>query len=357
MIRSLAALLATLALSGALEAVAAPLDKLVGQTVRANYGALHGCFRKALAQDRSRGGTLFVTVTLGAADSVHSVRVEKDGLGHKGASACIINWVRGWTFRGAAAAGAGMRSEITIPLTFRAGPRQFAVRLEDSPPASGAALKRRALLTPKNSGASAATMTWIKVGGAAAVPPARADRVLYVLRGKGRYKASTHRRALRTGAALWAPGQAPLELDGALEGILVEAPHAALSAGESTRRPVVARPGRSGDRIKGTRKIWPLLAHRRLKHKRIYAGLIALARGEHAFPTIGQAELLYLLKGTAELTLVDGTTQRVAAGHAVYLPPGTGYRIRVDSALRALQIFTPAGPEQRYLRTSKRGRR
>lgn len=357
MTRSLAALLAALALSGAIEALAVPLDKVVGRTVRANYGALHGCFRKALAQDRSRGGTLFVTITLGAAESVHSARVEKDGLGHKATSACILNWVRGWTFRGAATAGAGMRSAITIPLTFRAAPRQFAVRLEDTPPASGTKLKRRPLLTAANSGATAATMTWFKIDGAATLEPAAADRVLYVLRGKGRYRAAARQRPLKAGAVLWAPGRGSIALRGALEGILVEAPRATSVARPGEAAPSVARPGRGQLHYRGKLRVWPLLTPRRLRHKRIYAGRLELARGEYVFPTPHTSELLYLLSGAAEVTPNGGTAQQVAAGCALYLPPGFGYRIKVSSALRALQIFVPAGNPQRYIEEPMRRRR
>jgi len=335
---------------------AAPLDRVVGKTIRANYGALHGCFRKSLAQDRGRGGTLFITVTLGAADSVHSARVEKDGLGHKAASACVLTWVRGWTFRGAAAAGAGMRSEITIPITLRPAPKQFVVRLEDTAIAASGGVQRRALLTPKNSGATAATMEWIKIdrsSGAAPLSPAGAvDRVLYVLTGKGRYRVGRRTRRLAAGTVLWAGGGIAVTLQGELEWILVMAPNPRAASGQ----PVAVGLRGTRARVDGRVRAWPLLTHARIKHRRIYAGLVALARGQHELPMAGQAELLYLLEGAAEVILSDGTTQHVGPGHAIYLPPGMGRRIKVAAAMRALQIYAPAGPERRYFKTFKRGR-
>lgn len=62
------------------------------------------------------------------------------------------------------------------------------------------------------------------------------------------------------------------------------------------------------------------------------------------------AELLYILEGAAEMT-VAGDTLTVNAGDAVRIPMGTPHSARVvgDHALRAVQVYAPAGPEQRFV--------
>ncbi|MCK6546563.1 cupin domain-containing protein [Myxococcota bacterium] len=62
------------------------------------------------------------------------------------------------------------------------------------------------------------------------------------------------------------------------------------------------------------------------------------------------AELLYILEGEATMTL-DGETQRVRAGMAIYIPAGVKHSVKLESKLeplRALQVYTPGGPEQRF---------
>jgi quercetin dioxygenase-like cupin family protein len=333
------------------DARAETLDGVVARAVRGNYEALHGCFRRALAEDRNRGGTLFVKVTLGAGDAVRAAGVAKDGLGHKEVAGCILGWVRGWTLRGAAGAGAGPGSEITIPLTFRPAPRQFAVRLEDAPLVRvSPALEQRRVLSPRNAGAGKAMLTWLRLRGRCQLPAVQADdRVLYVLRGKGRARRPGRRLPLRAGSTLWAPGGAEVELDGELEALLVAAPAASAAPLKERRRrerPVLRRPprlARVGPR--GQVRVWPLLSRRR-----IYVGVVrgaagyVLATHRHA----AGAELVYVLEGSAEVTVEGSGKQAVGPGHALYLPAGVEHGLRVVKPLRALQVYAPAGPERRY---------
>lgn len=62
------------------------------------------------------------------------------------------------------------------------------------------------------------------------------------------------------------------------------------------------------------------------------------------------AELLYILEGEAVMTL-DGQAQRIRAGMAIYIPAGVKHAVKLESKiepLRALQLYTPGGPEQRF---------
>ncbi len=62
------------------------------------------------------------------------------------------------------------------------------------------------------------------------------------------------------------------------------------------------------------------------------------------------AELLYILEGTGTMRLGDRTVE-VKPGMAIFIPAGMKHSLRVDTKiepLRAVQVYTPGGPEQRF---------
>lgn len=69
---------------------------------------------------------------------------------------------------------------------------------------------------------------------------------------------------------------------------------------------------------------------------------------EHTHDT--SAELLYILEGHGTMTL-DGQASTVRAGMAIFIPAGVKHGLVLDTKvepLRAIQIYTPGGPEQRF---------
>ncbi len=66
---------------------------------------------------------------------------------------------------------------------------------------------------------------------------------------------------------------------------------------------------------------------------------------EHVHAT--ETEVLYLLEGHGTLT-VKGTSLAVTPTSVVQVPPNTKHAFEAASAVRALQLYTPAGPEQRF---------
>lgn len=62
------------------------------------------------------------------------------------------------------------------------------------------------------------------------------------------------------------------------------------------------------------------------------------------------AEYLYVLEGWA-IFLVEGRQHEVRAGDALYLPAGVEHSAKVQGKhvpLRAIQVYAPGGPEQRF---------
>ncbi len=66
---------------------------------------------------------------------------------------------------------------------------------------------------------------------------------------------------------------------------------------------------------------------------------------EHSHETA--AEILYIVEGSVEMT-VAGKTVRAKAGDVVLIPKNVRHSATASSELRAVQVYGPAGPEQRF---------
>lgn len=86
-----------------------------------------------------------------------------------------------------------------------------------------------------------------------------------------------------------------------------------------------------------------------LKGTPVAAEILALPAGakvaEHVHAN--ETEVLYLLEGSGTMT-VSGTALAITPTSVVQIPPNTKHAFEATSAVRALQIYTPAGPEQRF---------
>jgi quercetin dioxygenase-like cupin family protein len=61
----------------------------------------------------------------------------------------------------------------------------------------------------------------------------------------------------------------------------------------------------------------------------------------------GSTEVLYLLEGGGSMT-IDGVELPVTATSVVQIPAGVAHSFTASAASRAIQIYTPPGPEQRF---------
>ena len=83
----------------------------------------------------------------------------------------------------------------------------------------------------------------------------------------------------------------------------------------------------------------------------ISVGVVSFAPGS-IVPThshVGSSEVLWMLDGAGKL-MVKGTEYPVQAGHLIQIPPGVEHGFAATGAqrVRALQFYTPGGPEQRF---------
>jgi len=340
-------------------ASAAPsLDVVVARTVRGNYGALHGCYRKVLAEDRTRGGTLFVRITLGAGDAVKAVRAERDELGNAGATACILGWIRGWTFAGAAASGAGAGSEITVPLTFRPAPDQFLVRAEDARELdNGPGNVARVLLHTGSVGAARASMVLHRVTRAVfdAVP---GDQALYVLFGPGLMQWGRRgSRKLRVGMAVWVPAGVSVVCSARRAGEPMMLLQLFVPGGPEVRyrsrpadrarkqpparraTPVVVSPLPASVK----QRIIPRLDRRAMRHTRFSLLEVRLGPGEELRRTRpAEDELCYVVGGSGTATRPSSSSVELAGGSAMYYPPRTPHAVKGAGPMRLIQLLAPA---------------
>ena len=92
------------------------------------------------------------------------------------------------------------------------------------------------------------------------------------------------------------------------------------------------------------------------RKKDVYMGVLTLQPGavvpRHHHEKA--AEILYFLKGRGIFT-IDGKEYKIGPHMAIYIPPLTDHSFRVTSknAVVAVQIWTPAGPEVKYLNWKK----
>jgi len=337
------------------------LDAVVTKAVRRNYEALHGCYRQVLAVDRSRGGTVFVRATLGPRNGISKAVVERDELKHPGAAACLCGWIKNWTLHGAIRAGALPGSDLVIPLTFRPVPDQFVVRVEDAPTIKvGTKTAVRTLLTKGSAGARRASMSTLSVAGKVTLPHKKGvDQVLYVLLGTGRLITARKKWPLKTGTAVWLPPGVGAQVAGSVELIQIFLPagleqvyrKGVVAPGKASLRPKVVQPRGKALRLqKGKLRVRPLLYSRNVKHRRFYLGLLQISPGA-AMPAHAhlEAEQVYVLSGRAAVS-AGSSTRKVGPGQAIHLGPGTRHKVVVKSRMKVLQLYAPAGPEQRFWR-------
>jgi len=319
------------------------LDVVVGKTVRGSYATLHRCFRKALAGDRSRSGTVFIQATLGQDDRVTGAKAVRDELDHLPTARCLVAKVVKWTFPGAAAAGAGKGSEVVIPLTLRPDPGQFTVNLGDVDPSGAAPAVRRAIITRKNLGASRAEVTHLTLSGSwTAAAPAGRDLAVVVLEG-------TAGKGLAAGAALWLPSGARRALKGKGSLLVISSP--AMKGKAMGKKPRVVAPPEPTALQGGKLKVTPLLGRPGAGTGGTYVGWLEAAQGFDAKPHHHDTadELVFIVRGAGAAMLQDREVP-VAAGDAMNLPAREGHGMKVSAAMKVVQIYAPGGAEARFYR-------
>ena len=218
------------------------------------------------------------------------------------------------------------------------------------------------LLDENNTGNDAASMFELAIAAGASTGLRRADRAeLWYFLGAGQVGFAGARRAVASGDMMYAPKGAAREVAAATEdlhAVVVVVPGGregaarggALPTPEATGAAAGAAAGAAGPvpvilPAAGAKSFGPATIH----DKTLAASLIALPANtkvaEHMHAN--ETELWYMLAGAGTLT-VNGVDLPIAPTSVVQIPKNAKHAFVVTTDCRALQIFTPAGPEQRF---------
>jgi quercetin dioxygenase-like cupin family protein len=251
---------------------------------------------------------------------------------------------------------------IQLPFKFRAPDGQSTIDRALVPwngQGSGAArVSVAVLLDENNSGNDAASMFELAIAAGGTTGLRRTDRAeLWYFLGAGQVGFAGGKHAVAAGDMMYAPKGSAREVAAAAEdlhAVIVVTPGgregAARSGALPTREATGAAPSpvllpAAAARTFGPATIFAEAAT--IRDKALAASVIRIPAGtrvpEHVHA--GETELWYMLAGAGTLT-VNGVDLPVTATSVVQIPRNTRHAFAVTTECRALQIFTPAGPEQ-----------
>jgi len=337
--------------------------------------ASHGCWERAAADDYHLAGQVDLLIHFDAAGKPTQVDVVRDSTGDAVLTGCLQRLYQGWAWPPVF----DDKSAVKVPFVFEAPGGQYTVQ-RDNVVALEQANRAKVwlLLNPRNAGNPAAALSILELPAGAAVPLHRhpaATEVLYLVRGHGvlsDFGGTKRGRAVGPGSFLYLPvakehaflasdeveaiqlytpagPEQRFRPDGPTDGTEPVKPHKPARNAPPLRVVDAAQLPAALPILGGKGRVIIGFEAANAGDGAAYAGILELDAGvqvpEHAHPDA--TELLYLFEGSGTLT-VAGKPYPVAAGSAVQVPPGVKHAFTATSAVRALQAYTPSGPEQRF---------
>jgi quercetin dioxygenase-like cupin family protein len=274
-------------------------------------------------------------------------------------SACLVQLMAGYRW-----APPLYGQAIQLPFKFRAPDGQSTIDRALVAWHGQGKVSVAVLLDENNSGNDAASMFELAIAGGGTTGLRRADRAeLWYFAAAGEVRWPGGSRAVAAGDMMYVPRGAVRELaaaadlhamvavvpggrEGAARGGALPTPEAAATSpgdgSASHTRPLVILPA-SAARRAGSALIFGDAAA--IPDRMLSAAIVTVAAGE-ALPEhvhAGETELWYVLAGAGTLT-VNGVVLPVTATSVVQIPKNTKHAFTATSELRAVQLFTPAGP-------------
>jgi quercetin dioxygenase-like cupin family protein len=349
----------------------------VERAVNQHNAAIHECWAMGAADDFHLEGEVRLAVTVGAGGSAEKVEVLRDTTQDQILVDCLKQM---WAAHRWPADVFGAKDVVQLPpFRFGAPDAQHTVSSRFVPKrplgADGAAAAStvQVLMHPDNTGNGAAALSLLEMAPGMAVPRHRhtSAELLLILSGAGRIKMSGGKR-VRPGDGVYIAAGTPHELvnDGSepLVAVQLYAP-----AGPERRFLGGADPGTTQvpatERSRATERVASAA------RARAYAILGGKGRAQIVFDAAsarddaaslialtldggtevpsethdGSSEYVYLLEGSGVMS-IDGEQTPVAAGDAIQIPSGIEHSFRAGdgAAVKAVQFYAPAGPEQRF---------
>jgi quercetin dioxygenase-like cupin family protein len=318
--------------------------------------AAQQCWAVAATRRFDIAGEIALQIDIAAPPAPAAASVVRDTAHDTTLSACLVQLMAGYRW-----APPLYGQAIQLPFRFRAPDGQNTidralVAWNGQGPVSVAVL-----LDEANTGSAAASMFELAIAAGGTTGLRRAERAeLWYFLAAGRVGAPGAGHPVAAGDMMFVPRGGAREVAataGDLHAMLVMVPGGREGAARAGALPTPAQ-GEAGPRPKPP-VILPASAARPEGPAIRYAGaaeipdrtlaasvLTVPAGGELAEHVHAEAELLYVLAGDGTLT-VAGVALPVTATSVVQIPRNTRHAFVATSAVRAVQIFTPAGPEPR----------
>jgi quercetin dioxygenase-like cupin family protein len=358
----------------------------------AHGGEVHRCFEKALADTLDVAGKIELAVDVGDDGRVTRAVPAVDEVKSPVLLACLEESAQLWSLVGIDAG-----STVIVPLTFAGQMAQFSVKVADAPDHGPPAPvhKRRGLkpgvspfsvkllVDEATMHATQASLSLLTVSPANRISMHKhpGAEILYVLKGHGRVLGppGTPPERIDEGTAIFIPPGMPHVIENMARqapAVMLEifAPpgpervyrdpkdEAGRAAFEVIRDPrrglapegahfVVATAGKGVSVAGGKGRTHKLLDGAALGDGSIYVGLLEMEPGadltRHTHE--GSAEILYVISGGGGELTVGSEKIKFGAEQAIHLPENQPHSLRFhgDDKTVLLQIYAPAGPEQR----------
>lgn len=289
--------------------------------------AAHLCWAAAATDDYQLAGEVKLLVEIGD-DGTTVATVHEDTTRDAVLTRCLVDVAQGYQW------APPMRGGSTLlPFAFSAPKGQYVIDRALIPTRSGA----RVLLDYKNSGNAAASVFEVAGDGATTASERREAWIDLESLEAVYYPPKAARTAAKGRRYLVVSVPGGTEDATRESGVLPAGP-----AGKQAPAPIVATPFTAERR--GVGKVRIVVEQPELSVT-ILETVADAAIPEHVHD--GSTELLYVLDGGGTM-VVDGVTLPITATSVVQVPPGVPHAFTASAPTKAIQIYTPAGPEQRF---------
>jgi quercetin dioxygenase-like cupin family protein len=335
----------------------------IGHAMTQLDGAARQCWAVAATERFDIEGELAAQIEISANAKQAQVSIVRDSTRSPKLAACVTNVLTVYPW-----APPLHGQTIQLPFKFRAPDGQNVIDRQLVSFGVQAKVAVAVLLDEANTGNAAASMFELKIaaGGTTGMRWANRAELWYFFDAGEVRSLSGAPQAFAAGDMMYVPAGGARELvakgsdvramlvvkpgsrEGSARGGALPTREASRGAGTPVG-PVLLPASKATSYPRGTGKVAIYAEPSTISSKDMSASVIELPAGanipEHTHPK--ETELLYVMAGSGTM-IIDGVTLPVTPTSVVQIPPATKHAFTATADLRAVQVYTPAGPEQRF---------